>query len=390
VDLLDAVIILLTVGAIGSGWRRGLTWVGFSMAGLLIGVAIGAAVAQPIGRRFGGHNASSEALIATGVFLALVAIVQGIGTAIGYRIRIAALRTELAKIDSGLGAFMAAVGVLAVAWFLGLTFASSQFTRLSQQIRNSAVLRALDNIAPRPPGFLISFSNILRDPNLGTPFSGIGEPDLSPVQIPADVNTKGVQNAANSVAKVLSSGCGLEAGSSWPLGSDYFVTNAHVVAGGQDIHVELPQSGRRLPATVVLFDPNIDVAVLRAPGAGLAGLPIAGDPQRGVQGAVIGYPGGGSETVVGAAVRGVEDAQGRDIYNSGLVTRRIEVLQAQVIPGDSGGPLVDLNGRVIGLVFAASTVQPDEGYALAMSQISGDLNAARGRTQGVSTQDCTN
>jgi len=168
------------------------------------------------------------------------------------------------------------------------------------------------------------------------------------------------------------------------------VTNAHVVAGGQDIHLELPQTGRRLAATVVLFDPNVDVAVLRVPGAGLAALPIAGDPQRGVQGAVIGYPGGGSESVVAAAVRGVEDAQGRDIYNSGLVTRRIEVLQAQVIPGDSGGPLVDLNGRVIGLVFAASTVQPDEGYALAMSQISGDLNAAKGRTQAASTQDCTN
>jgi len=389
-DLLDVAIILVVIGAISSGWRRGLTWVGLSFAGLVVGIAVGAAVAPAVARRFGGHVASNEALIATGVFLACVAIIQGVGTAVGYRARVATLRTELAPIDSGLGSAMAAAGVLAIAWFLGITFAGSQFSRLTSEIHNSAVLRALDAIAPPLPGFLLSFSSLLRDPNLGIPFSGIGEPNLSPVDIPANIKTAGVQRATDSVAKVFSNGCGLEAGSSWPLGNDYFVTNAHVVAGGKDISLELPKTGRRIAATVVLFDPDVDLAILRVPGSGIAGLPRAGDPQRGIQGAVIGYPGGGDESVVPAAVRGVEDAQGRDIYGNGLVTRRIEVLQAQVIPGNSGGPIVDLEGRVIGVVFAASTVQPNEGYALAMSQVSADIAAGQTRTQPASTQDCTN
>ena len=41
-------------------------------------------------------------------------------------------------------------------------------------------------------------------------------------------------------------------------------------------------------------------------------------------------------------------------------------------------------------MFAASTPDPNEGYALTMTQIAGDLQRGRGSTQEVSTQQCTN
>ena len=141
---------------------------------------------------------------------------------------------------------------------------------------------------------------------------------------------------------------------------------------------------------MVVFDPDIDVAVLYAPSIGLPGLPTqTADPPRGTSGAVIGYPGGEAEQVVPAAVSGTEAARGYNIYGDSLVTREIEVLAAHVIPGNSGGPMVDGSGTVIGLVFAASTTSSDEGYALTMSQIGPDLQQGHGRTAPVSTHACT-
>ena len=191
---------------------------------------------------------------------------------------------------------------------------------------------------------------------------------------------------------MIAYGCGgpggAVAGSAWPVGDDLMLTNAHVVAGSYSQTVQPP--GRQpLSAQVVLFDPNVDVAILEVPGLGMSPLPIAsGYPAAGTQAAVIGYPQGGSEATVAAAVRGTEDASTWNIYYSGYVTRETVVVSADVIPGDSGGPLVDLDGQVIGVTFAMSTTTSDEGYALATSDISSDVRAAQGRTVAVGDGAC--
>jgi S1-C subfamily serine protease len=64
------------------------------------------------------------------------------------------------------------------------------------------------------------------------------------------------------------------------------------------------------------------------------------------------------------------------------------VVSADVIPGDSGGPLVNLSGQVIGVTFAMSTTSTDEGYALATSDINGEIQAAAGHTAAVSDGAC--
>lgn len=389
-DFLDAVIIVVVAIGAFSGFRRGFSWIGPSMVGLLVGLLVGALVAPPIARAI-SHNVQVQPLIALGFFLAITLLIQGIGTGIGFQARLRAMRTRLAGLDSSLGAVLSILSVIAGVWYLGLTFSQVPQPGVVYQIDNSRILRALDSIVPRPPGFLASIQNILRGSNFPNPFSSIEPNLLGPVQIPPLVNTPGIRSAASATSKVIATGCGggAEAGSSWPVATDYLVTNAHVVAGSQHVDV-ITTNNSTHSATVVLFDPNVDIAVLHVPGSGLPALPTTSTPPaRGTTGAVVGYPGGGPEKVVSAAVRGTETAEGYNIYGDQLVTRQIEVLAAQIIPGNSGGPIVETSGRVVGVVFAASTTNSSEGYALTQPQVADDLRIGVGRTQAVSTENCT-
>jgi S1-C subfamily serine protease len=148
------------------------------------------------------------------------------------------------------------------------------------------------------------------------------------------------------------------------------------------------QNGAEQGGTVVLYDPEIDVAVLRTTEPGPALHLDASEVDRGARGAVVGYPGGGDLTGKEAAVRGTIQAVGRDIYGNGTVTREVYELQSVIRPGNSGGPFVLVDGQVAGLVFAASTTDPEIGYALTSTEVLPDVRRAIGRTTPASTGAC--
>jgi S1-C subfamily serine protease len=130
-----------------------------------------------------------------------------------------------------------------------------------------------------------------------------------------------------------------------------------------------------MTASVVAFDPARDAAVLAVPGLALPPLQTA-VAKRGTQSVILGYPGGGPETSVAAVVQGEIRGEGRDIYDQTVVNRDILVLSGRARPGNSGGPLVDLEGRMIGLVFAGSISRPDQSYALALGEVLPAIEAA--------------
>jgi Trypsin-like peptidase domain/Colicin V production protein len=388
-DYLDLVIVVFLIVFTYSGFRRGLSGVAFSLAGLLAGLFIGALVAPPTAQAITADRTTQPAF-AIGIFLGIVLLIEAVGATIGFLIRQQTMRSIFGKADSGLGAALGLLGALAAAWYLGLMFSQSPWVSLDNQISGSAIERTLDGFMPRPPAFLATIGNLLRPGNFPNPFSTILNTPPAPVAIPPLVNTPGIREAAKVTSKVIAVGCngGAEAGSSWPLAAGYLVTNAHVVAGSSSVQVQTPAGGH-YAATVVLFDPNRDLAVLFVPGLRITPLTLFDkDPARGTGGAVIGYPGGASERVVAAAVSGTELASGYNIYGDAVVTRDIEVLAAQVIPGNSGGPIVNDAGQIIGVVFAASTTEPNVGYALSIPEVYPDLLAARNRRAAVSTQGC--
>jgi S1-C subfamily serine protease len=385
--LVDLVILIAVVFAISSGYRRGF-WLSLAQyAGLLLGVVIGAALA-PVLMDAINLTGSIRSLGAVLILIVLGAIGSSVGYWVGEPIRLRLLaHPHGGRIDSVAGAIFSALAVLSVSWFLGLSLARVPSPQLSSAIQRSAVLRALDGIAPRPPGFLARVEAIISGVNFAPVFSGLEPLSPSPQALPASVDTPGVRNAESETLKIQGYGCGgIVFGSGFPVGPGMVLTNAHVVAGTQGTTVK-NSAGHSLPARVVLFDSQRDVAILYVPRLALAPLGEAGAGQ-GTQGAAIGYPGGGGEQVSAAVVNGEVKAEGRDIYGQQLVVRSIWIIQAKVEPGNSGGPLVDLNGSVIGVIFAASTSSPGTAYALTDAEVQPDINQAQGRTSSVPVGPC--
>lgn len=165
------------------------------------------------------------------------------------------------------------------------------------------------------------------------------------------------------------------------------MTNAHVVAGVRAPTVYLPDGSGR-SATVVLYDPDRDVAVLAVDGLSVKALAFAGDAANGASGAVAGYPEDGGFTAVAARVRDRQDIRGPNIYQRKTVTRDVYAIRASVLPGNSGGPLLSASGSVYGVVFAAATDTAQTGYVLTAAEVAADASAGRTASGAVSTQGC--
>jgi S1-C subfamily serine protease len=194
---------------------------------------------------------------------------------------------------------------------------------------------------------------------------------------------------AASTVKVEGQACNLiYEGSGFTVAPGLVVTNAHVVAGERPgrTSVLLP-SGRHLPATVVMFDPRIDIALLQVGSLGQTPLPLQ-VAHAGAMGAVFGHPNGQDQlAITPARVAMEEEATGLDLYDSATTRRDVLVMAAHLAHGDSGGPLVDSAGRVIGVAFAISSNQPGTSYALSTSELELALGEAR-TAGGVSTGPC--
>ena len=390
INLIDLLILVAALVGLANGYRRGF-WLSLAQyVGLLVGVLLGAASARYVLDYLHITNPSARPLGAVLVLIIGGSLGSSIGFAVGEPIRRRILRGGThTSTDSMAGAALSAFAVLMMCWFLGLTFSRGPSPEMAQQIQRSAVLRGLDMVAPRPPGFLAQVSQLLASVEVPPVFAGL-TPDLpGALPVPRSVDTPGVKHTAQMVVKVSSIGCGgIVTGSGFPVGNGYVVTNAHVVSGTTSHAIAKPD-GTSMRADVVFFDPERDVAVLYAPGFTAASVEF-GPASRGTEGAVIGYPGGQSERVVPAVVDGTINAEGRDIYNENFITRQIFVLQATVRPGNSGGPLIDMQGRVLGMVFATSASDPSQAYALTDEEIQPALQQAESNPQlkDTSKYDC--
>jgi S1-C subfamily serine protease len=298
------------------------------------------------------------------------------------------------RFDAASGALLGVVGLLIASWAIGLAVSTSAIPHASAAVRESWILRTVDDIVPLSADRLRNtFQSVVTSgafpeavaPWVAEPIYQVDPPSLSVIRDPE------IREASRSVLKVVgrAPACNrVIEGSSFVIAPQRIMTNAHVVAGVHEPKVLVPD-GDPLDARVVVFDPWSDVAVLDVPELERAPLAFDQDVEPGADAAVVGYPNNGPLSVEPVRIRSAHALVGRDIYGEDQVTRDVLSLRGQVQQGNSGGPLIADDGSVYGVIFAASMTDPDTGYALAYDEISQALDAAEDATEPVSTGRCT-
>lgn len=363
-----------------SGYWQGFITGAFATAGLLIGGLLGIwAAPTALG------DAAPSLWVSLGA-LFIVIISASVGQALfqyaGARIRDRITWQPVRAVDAIGGSALSAVAVLLVAWALGVAVSGTRIGAITPLVRDSTVLAKVDQTLPAEASKVLqTFNNVV-----GTTFFPRYLEPFAPERIvavePGDermLTDPDVVAAQSSVVKVRgANGCGSGVeGTGFFFAPGRLMTNAHVVAGVTRPEVEV--GGSSVVASVVLYDPDLDIAVLAIPGAGVPHLKLDTEARPNDNVAVVGYPEDGPYDVQAGRIRSQQRLRSPDIYGEGTVIRQVYSLRGLIRPGNSGGPILTSGGDVAGMVFAASVSDRDTGYALTAAQLA--ESAARGVTE---------
>ena len=393
--MLDLILLVVIAAFATSGYRQGFIVGILSFFGFVGGALLGAEFGPSISKALVGGQTQQD-VIAMVLLVAFAVIGQFVASSIGAAMRSTVTWRSATVLDSIGGALVSVVSFLLIAWVVGSVLNGSPFPLVDGQVNNSLVLQTVDRFVPSPARTMFSdFRRLLAtNSTYSEVFSKIGAERIFDIPAPDQsvLDSRGYLAARESVVRVqgVAPTCSLSIeGSGFVISPDHILTNAHVVAGVTEHQIVTTASGQVFNATVVLYDPQVDVAVLYVPNLNLPALRFAGPANPSDNAIVAGYP-LDSQTLdaVAARIGGIQDVQGLNIYQDSTVTRQIYEIRAVVKSGNSGGPLLSPDGTVDGVVFAAAIGAQDTGFALTAAEVSADANAGAGDTAPVSTMGC--
>ncbi|HEU5309731.1 MAG TPA: MarP family serine protease [Acidimicrobiia bacterium] len=388
-NFLDLVVLAVAAGAGWVGYRMGFVRRATSWAFLGVGIVVGVLLVPDVADALRGSPPRTRLLASLAFVVVVAAVAQAVGAAIGASLsgRLGRRAGALRQGDRVAGAALGVAGVLVLMWLLIPALANSPGWT-ARAVRDSAVARLIDRVAPAPPSESETLGRLVGDQTFPEVFDTLASPDAGAP--PADgIPAEAAARVTRSTLLVEGQACDrIQEGTGFVAGPNLVVTNAHVVAGERSTRLTT-SDGRRLDGTVVAFDPNRDLAIVRVPGLGLPALEL-GEGHIDDRGALFGHPGGGA--LRQAPVRIAEEivAKGTDITRSNPTERDVFVLAAVTAPGDSGGPIVGTDGRVVGVMFAYDISRQSTAYALTRSELDAVLGPvlANRPTAPVGTGGC--
>lgn len=377
-NLLDVVLMAFMALASWTGFRLGLAARAVSWVGIGIGLFLATISVPFVLSRFGDlTSASNRLFIGIITLFVTVTAVSVLADGIGMRVRHRVRSSAFGPVDRLAGAVAGALSVLVVVWFL-LPAAASTPGEIARTVRGSTIVALVDDAAPPPPAAARSLARLVDRSGFPTVFADLQPAPVTgppPSEIPVDPGV--VEAATASTINVEAFGCGSGyEGSGFVVAPGLVATNAHVVAGSDEVQLKRPD-GVVVPAVVVHVDDDRDLALLEAPEIGREPLPLA-DPVVDTGAATIGYPGGqDTPRVAPVTISADRPTVGFDIRHQNRVERRLLFLAASLQQGDSGSAVIDGAGAVVGVIFAVSPDDPDTAFALHVEELRAVLAEAR-------------
>ena len=234
--MLDLILLVLVSAFAVSGYRQGFIIGALSFAGFMIGAVAGALFAPAVARSF-TNDLAQQALIAVIVVFLAAMLGQLIASAAGAAVRSRLTWRPVTYLDAAGGAVVSILAVLLIAWFLGSAVVNAPFPAISNQVRDSAVLRAVDKLMPPAAQTMFSdFRRLLASGPYPQVFGGLGAEGPLTVQAPDNsvLGSAALRRDRSSIVKVLGTApsCSRRIeGSGFVYAPQHVITNAHVVAG---------------------------------------------------------------------------------------------------------------------------------------------------------------
>ncbi len=390
--LVDWVLIGALIVFAWAGWRQGfvaglLSFAGFLGGGLLAAFLLPDVISTRV------SEGVMRAVILIGAILLSALLGQALTSILGRWLRDAITWKPAQFVDNVLGAALNVLALAVMTWILASAIAMLPQTEATSMIQQSKVVTTLDAIVPdQVRDAFIHLRDAVGEGALPRVFSTLAE--VVGPEVPAPnaslVDAPVIQQSASSVARIVGVApqCSTSlSGSGFFVGDGFVLTNAHVVAGVTDPEVQV--GDQKWPASVVYFDPQLDVAALRIDAISVPALALrTTPPASGSDAVAIGYPGGGSLEILPARIRTLVNARGDDIYGKSGVQRQVITFKGNVIPGDSGGPLLAPDGAVLGMVFGSGIGDATTGFAIASTELKPAIIAGTKAQQPVSTGTC--
>lgn len=375
------------------GWRQGFVTGALSFLGFLGGGLLAVLWLPDLVERFMSSGIARIITVAVGVLVSAL-VGQALLSMLGRRLRGSITWRPVRFVDSAGGAALNVLALALVAWVIASVVAYLPRSEVTRQVNASIVLGTMDSLLPDVARSAFDgLGDVVSSTAAPRVFAGLaylpGDDVDAPAPQAAQAAVEVIRDSAVRITGTAPSCDSIVSGSGFAVGPELIVTNAHVVAGVDELLVRVRPGQTSSRATVVYFDPDKDVAVIRTRGLQARPARLARSGLEVNQGAVVaGFPRGERFVAESARVRARVDARGESIYGRSGVQRDVYVLRASVEQGNSGGPLTDELGDVQGMVFASGLEEQETAYALTADEIRAALDALGTADRAVSTGSC--